>query len=108
MSLVAADTDEDAHWLAGSEQLKTISRRYGRRILLPPPEDAAAYPYDEADRDALAARSESVLVGSPETLTARLDALLAATGTGELMVRTLVHDHAARRRSYELLSRIVG
>ena len=108
VSLVAADTDEDAHWLAGSEQLKTISRRYGRRILLPPPEDAAAYPYDEADRDALAARSESVLVGSPETLTARLDALLAATGTGELMVRTLVHDHAARRRSYELLSRIVG
>lgn len=108
VSVVVADTDERAHWLAGSEQLKTISRRHGRRILLPPPEDAAAHSYSDADRSEVAERSQQVLVGSPETVRAKLDTVLAETGTEELMVRTLVHDHAARRRSYELLARIVG
>lgn len=106
VSVVAADTDERAAWLAGSEQLKTIGRNHGRRILLPPPDDAAAYPYSDEDRAVLAARSGSVLVGSPDTIRSELAALLDVTDTDEIMVRTLVHEHQSRRRSYELVSTI--
>jgi alkanesulfonate monooxygenase SsuD/methylene tetrahydromethanopterin reductase-like flavin-dependent oxidoreductase (luciferase family) len=45
-----------------------------------------------------------VLTGSPATLRTRLAELAARYGVDELMVVTIVHDPAARRRSYELLA----
>jgi alkanesulfonate monooxygenase SsuD/methylene tetrahydromethanopterin reductase-like flavin-dependent oxidoreductase (luciferase family) len=44
------------------------------------------------------------VVGSSELVKARLLALIEATRADELMVTTMVYDHAARRRSYELLA----
>ncbi|HEY3686062.1 MAG TPA: LLM class flavin-dependent oxidoreductase [Streptosporangiaceae bacterium] len=108
VSVIAADTDERAEWLAGPTRLKVLSRLRGNRILLPSPEDAAAYPYTAADRTEIAARSGGVLTGSPATLRGHLRALLAATGTDELMVTTPVYDHADRRRSYELVAEIAA
>jgi hypothetical protein len=34
----------------------------------------------------------------------QLSRLAEETDVGEIMVMTLIHDHAARRRSYELLA----
>ena len=34
----------------------------------------------------------------------RLQALVEATRADELMITTMVYDHAARRRSYELMA----
>lgn len=104
MSVIAADTDERAEWLAGSTRLKTLSRVRGKRILLPSPEDAVSYPYTSADREEIAARSHSVVVGSPTTVRSKLDSVLDDTGADEIMVTTPVYNHADRRRSYELLS----
>jgi luciferase family oxidoreductase group 1 len=108
VSVIAADTDERAEWLAGPTRLKVLSRLRGARILLPSPEDAAAYPYTGADRAEIAARSGGVLTGSPATLRGPLRALLSATGADELMVTTPVYDHADRRRSYELVGEIAA
>ncbi|MCO5974072.1 LLM class flavin-dependent oxidoreductase [Actinoallomurus soli] len=106
VSVIAADTDERAEWLAGPLRLKLLSRAQGRRILLPRPEEAAAHPYTDADRVEIAERTKGVVVGSPETVRRRLQRLLDETGADELMVTTPVYDHADRRRSYELLGGI--
>lgn len=106
VSVIAAEDDERAEWLAGSTRLKVLSRVRGTRILLPSPEDAAAHPYTDDDRAELAARSGSVLTGSPDTVAKHLRAVLDDTGTGELMVTTPVYHHADRRRSYEILAAI--
>ncbi|WP_158885888.1 LLM class flavin-dependent oxidoreductase [Amycolatopsis anabasis] len=106
VSVIAADTDERAEWLAGSTRLKVLSRVRGNRIRLPSPEDAAAYPYTDDDRAEIAARSGSVLTGSPETVAKNLQTVLDDTGAGELMVTTPVYHHADRRRSYELVAGI--
>lgn len=106
VSVIAAEEDERAHWLAGSTRLKVLSRVRGNRILLPSPEDAAAYPYTDDDRAEIAARSDGVLVGSPETVTKHLQSVLDDTGTAELMVTTPVYHHPDRRRSYELVASI--
>jgi len=37
-----------------------------------------------------------------------LDPLIEATKADELMVTTMIYDHDARRRSYELLTRAFG
>ncbi|AXB48327.1 LLM class flavin-dependent oxidoreductase [Amycolatopsis albispora] len=104
LSVIAAETDERAEWLAGSTRLKVLSRIRGTRIQLPSPEDAAAYPYTADDRAEIAIRSRSVLSGGPETVAAGLREVREATGTGEFMVTTPVYHHADRRRSYELLA----
>ncbi len=47
-------------------------------------------------------------LGSPETVTAQLTALLERTGADELMLTTMVYDIAARIRSYELVAEQVA
>ncbi|MFC0432467.1 LLM class flavin-dependent oxidoreductase [Kutzneria buriramensis] len=106
VSVIVADTDAEAEYLAGSTRLKVLSRVRGRRIQLPSAADAAAYPYTDDDRAEIAARSGGVLVGSPDTVRELLQAVVEETGTTELMLTTPVHDHAARRRSYELVAKI--
>jgi luciferase family oxidoreductase group 1 len=106
VSVIAAEDDERAEWLAGSTRLKVLSRIRGKRILLPSPEDAAVYPYTDADRAEITARSSGVLVGSPETVAKHLQKVLDHTGTRELMVTTPVYHHADRRQSYELVAAI--
>ncbi|MGH3628734.1 MAG: LLM class flavin-dependent oxidoreductase [Sciscionella sp.] len=104
VSVIAAQTDERAEWLAGSTRLKVLSRIRGRRILLPSPDHAASYPYTEDDRTQIAAQSSGVLVGSPDTVRKALQNLLHTTQAHELMVTTPVYDHHDRRRSYEFIS----
>ncbi|MEV0996632.1 LLM class flavin-dependent oxidoreductase [Nonomuraea sp. NPDC050202] len=106
VSVIAAEDDERAQWLAGPIRLKVLSRARGSRILLPSPEEAAAYPYTGDDRDEIAARAGAVLVGSPATVAEHLQAVLDGTGTDELMITTPVYDHADRRRSYELIASV--
>ncbi|MDX8028934.1 LLM class flavin-dependent oxidoreductase [Lentzea sp. BCCO 10_0856] len=97
VSVICAEDDERAEWLAGPIRAKVRSRGEGNRILLPSPEDTPAQPDDGR-----------VLVGGPETITRRLQAVLDETGTEELMITTPVHHHADRRRSYELIASISG
>ncbi len=104
VSVIAAEDDERAEWLTGSTRLKVLSRHRGTRILLPSPEEAAAYPYTDADRAEIA--THKVIAGGPATVTKHLQTILDETHTTELMVTTPVYDHTARRRSYELLATI--
>lgn len=99
VSVIAADSDERAEWLAGPIRTKVRSRAEGNRILLPSPEDAAAHPNPDDGR---------VLVGGPAAITRRLQAVLDETGTEELMITTPIYHHADRRRSYEVVAAIAA
>ena len=45
-----------------------------------------------------------MFAGTPATVLERLTPLIEATKADELMVTTMIYDHAARRHSYELLA----
>jgi alkanesulfonate monooxygenase SsuD/methylene tetrahydromethanopterin reductase-like flavin-dependent oxidoreductase (luciferase family) len=47
---------------------------------------------------------ERLAVGSAGTVKNRLLALAESTRADELMITTMLYDHAARRHSYELLA----
>lgn len=104
VSVIAAETDERAYWLAGPSRLKFLGRTLGRRMLLPSPEKAAAYTFTDDDRAVIDERFAGVVVGSAATVVAELDALLRDSAADELMIKTEVFDHADRRRCYELLA----
>ncbi len=108
VSVLAAETDERARYLAGPSGLTFLSLRKGRPVPLPTPEEAAAYPYTDMERLFVEDRFSSSIIGSPETVHKGLETLLADSGADELMITTMVHDHADRVRSYELVTDLTG
>ncbi|MGN9808609.1 LLM class flavin-dependent oxidoreductase [Micromonospora sp. BQ11] len=108
VNAVCAETDERAEWLAGPAGLSFLRLRSGRPEPLASPEDAAAYPYTEVEREFMAQRREGQATGSPETVARQLGDLLARTGADELMLTTLVYDVADRVRSFELIAEKVA
>ena len=104
VGVICAETDERARWLAGPSGLTFLSLRRGRPIPLPTPEEAAEYPYTDLDRQFLAERFGSNIIGSPETVRKEMEKLLADTDADELMLTTMVHGLPDRIRSYELVA----
>jgi luciferase family oxidoreductase group 1 len=101
---VCGDTDEEADRLAATVDLNFARRRKGEYLPLASPEEAAAYEYSPIDRQRVAYNRARMFVGSQATILARLEPLLSATQADELMVTSMIYDHAARRHSYELLA----
>ena len=104
--VVCADTDEEAERLASTVDLNFVRRAKGEFQPLASPEEAAAYDYTPVDRARIARNRARVSVGSPATVKAKLMPLIEATKTDELMVTSMLFDHAARKRSYELLAKV--
>jgi len=108
VSVVCADTDEHAHWLAGPGALAFLRLRQGRPGKYPTPEEAATYDYTPWERAAADDRLRSAIIGSPATVREGLAQLAERTGADELMVTTMVHAHADRIRSFELVAEVAG
>nr|WP_091076397.1 LLM class flavin-dependent oxidoreductase [Micromonospora nigra] len=104
VNVVCAETDERAQWLAGPAGLSFLRLRSGRPEPLATPQEAAAYPYTDVEREFLAQRRDGQATGSPETVRRQLGELLGRTGADELMLTTLVYDVADRVRSFELVA----
>ena len=49
-----------------------------------------------------------LFIGTKTTVLERLAAMIDATKADEVMVTTMIYDHGARRRSYELLAEAFG
>jgi luciferase family oxidoreductase group 1 len=101
---IAADSDAEAERIAASAQLHYVRRAQGEYLPLESPEAAAAYPYTAVDRERMTRQRARLAIGSALTVKDRLLTLAEATRADELMITTMIYDHAARRHSYELLA----
>ena len=109
MTVVAADTDEEAHFLRTSILQSFVNRRRGGMPgKLPPPvadfEDQVA-PHERAMiEEALSCSA----VGAPDTVEREIAAFVERTGADEVMITANIHDHAKRLRSFELVAGMMG
>jgi luciferase family oxidoreductase group 1 len=108
VAAICADTDAEAERLASSADLNVLRRNRGEYGPLPSPEEALAYEYSPAERDAIRRNRQRLFVGSRETIRKLLDPLLTATKADELMITAAVFDHGAKLHSYELLAQEFG
>jgi len=99
-AVLTAATDEEAAWFAAPAQLMTLAIRTGRLVPLLSPELAASHP----DLAAAKQMPSNRIVGAPDTVVARLEALLDETAANEIMVFTFTHGIDERIRSLELLA----
>ena len=105
---VCADSDAEAERLASTIDLNFVRRSRGEYLPLASPEEATAYPYSPAERGLIARNRARLFVGAKPTILQQLAPMIAATKADEVMVTTMIYDHAARRHSYELLAQAFG
>jgi luciferase family oxidoreductase group 1 len=99
-----APTDAEARFLFTSLQQSFLNLRRGRPGKLPRPVEDMESRLDPHGRAMLAHSLACAIVGGPETVRRGLADFAAGTGADELMVTAAIHDHAARKRSYEILA----
>ncbi|MFP5318774.1 MAG: MsnO8 family LLM class oxidoreductase [Acidimicrobiia bacterium] len=106
VAAVCAETDGEAERLATSATAwRSGPEGAGRGPLLPPEQAAAAVAAAPAVERARAEQARAgMVVGAPVRVREELTGMAADLEAGELIVVTVCHDLAARRRSYELLA----
>jgi luciferase family oxidoreductase group 1 len=99
---ICAETDEEAERLASSGRMTFTLLRQGRLIPVPPPEKALRF---LRTTENVARRG---VIGSPETVRAGIEEIASRYVADEVIVVTITYDHAARKRSYELIAEAFG
>ena len=102
---IAAPTSEEAERLAAPARMMFAHLVAGTPIPVPPVEEALAWL--EAN-PAANRRQRRTVLGTPAEVRRGLDEVAADYGADELMLVNILPDHAARRRSYELLAAEYG
>ncbi len=101
--VICAEDDEQAQRLAASGRMTFTLLRRGQLIAVPPPEQALRF-LELDDRSGQPRSERRAVVGSPETVRAQLQEVIASYGAEEVIVVSITYEHATRRRSYELLA----
>jgi luciferase family oxidoreductase group 1 len=106
VNVVAAETDEQARFLATSGRESLANLRRGMPTKLPPPnrdfeKDVAAVgtlPLEEINSIAM--------IGSASTVLDGVRRFIALTAPDELMIVSHIYDHGARIRSFEIVAEV--
>lgn len=104
ITVVAAETDEEARFLFSSLQQAFVNLRTGNPSPLPPPVEGMDERLGEHGRAALSMALKWAVVGGPETVRAGLARFLEHTQADELMVTAQIYDQGARMRSFEIVA----
>jgi luciferase family oxidoreductase group 1 len=106
VNVVAAETDEDARFLATSGRQSFANLRRGMPTRLPPPNRAFEKEVVPFGAVTLEEVHSIAMVGSASTVLEGFRRFIALTAPDELMVVSHIFDHSARVRSYELTAQI--
>ena len=107
LNVVAADSDAEAAWLFTSMQQQFIRLRRGTPGKLPPPIDPDHAPWSRDEKLMIAHTLRYSVVGAPDTVVRGLHWFIETTKADEIMVTGHIYDHAARLRSFEIVSRLL-
>jgi luciferase family oxidoreductase group 1 len=103
-SVIAADSADEAAWLAGPSRVVSIGLLTNRLAPIVTPEEAERM-LAGIDDERLATLRGTQVTGTGEQAAERLRRLAERTGADELMVTATAHDGAVRERSLELLAK---
>ncbi|WP_036717529.1 LLM class flavin-dependent oxidoreductase [Paenibacillus harenae] len=104
VNVIAADSDEEAEYLATSMQQLFLSFIRNTRGPLPAPVRNMDTMWSEQEKAALQQQLGSSIIGGPETVRNKLKQYIEATQADEIMVAAHIYDHRARLRSYEIIA----
>jgi luciferase family oxidoreductase group 1 len=105
--IVAAETDDEAKYLATSSSLRFLKLVRSEPIFLPRPVPSMDGLWSDAEKQIVGSKLKVAIVGGAETVRHKLIAFLDDTQADELMITSDVYDHQARLRSYEIAAAVM-
>ncbi len=106
LNIVAAETDDEAEYLATSQTQSFLKLIRGTPGKIPPPVADMNSIWNAQEKALVASRTGGSIIGSKETVKRKLEEFLEATNADEIMVNAMIFDHAKRLRSYEIIAEI--
>ena len=104
INIIAADTDEEAKFLASSFYRLALGIVTNERKPLQPPIANMDTVWKEFEKQTVLQMMKYSFIGSPETIKKNLESFLDETEVDELMVASYVYDNDAKIHSYELIA----
>lgn len=104
-NVIAADTDEEAQFLATSLQQQFLHLSQGISAKFQPPTDKGFSDYERA----LFSRSLdslTTIIGSKKTVQQKLEILIEQTNANELIINSPIYDYEARLRSFAIIAEL--
>ncbi|HYO05378.1 MAG TPA: LLM class flavin-dependent oxidoreductase [Phototrophicaceae bacterium] len=106
VNVVAANTDKDANHLFTSLQLIVLGMIRGEHMPLHPPVNDIDTFWSRQEKHAVDQMLKYSFVGGLDTVKKNLRSFIDGTQIDEVMAVSHIYEHAARLRSYEILSSI--
>jgi luciferase family oxidoreductase group 1 len=104
VTAICADTEAEAQRIAASARMVRRLLRQGTLVPIPPPDEAQSWLDANPPSGPPLPGLRRGIVGPPELVREGLLQVAAEYEADEVMVLTITHDHADRRRSYELIA----
>jgi luciferase family oxidoreductase group 1 len=101
--VICAEDEEQARRLAASGRMTFTLLRRGQLIAVPPPDEALKF-LEQDDRSGQPRSERRAVLGSPASVRAQIEEVVASYGAEEAIVVSITYEHDARRRSYEFLA----
>jgi luciferase family oxidoreductase group 1 len=105
-NVFAADTDAEAKVLVTSMQQAFVNLRSGTPKKLAPPVPGYYENLHPHDRSILDEVLSCSAIGAPDTVRRELKAFADRTGADEIIVASMIYDHSARLRSYQIAAEV--
>src|SRR5580692_9832397 len=105
---ICADTDEEAERLSLSFRMMMTLLFRGQSIQVPTVEKARQFLEEEGLLVNQVPVGRRIITGTPGRVRAEIEAVARDYEAEEVLIVNIVHDHAARRRSYELIAKEFG
>jgi luciferase family oxidoreductase group 1 len=104
INVVAAETDEEANYLATTLYTSFLNVIRGTAKQMQPPTDDIENKWNASEKYAVQQMLRYAFIGNAKTIEKQLGAFINETQVDELMVTSHIYDHQLRVRSYEILA----
>jgi len=105
LNVIAAETDEHAEYLSSSLLQQFLGMVRGKRGKMQPPRNIEEL-WTEQEKIGVNQSLRARVVGSPETVKAKLEEFVSTNQVNELMINSPIFDHQERLKSYEIVANI--
>ncbi|MFH5884244.1 LLM class flavin-dependent oxidoreductase [Halalkalibaculum sp. DA3122] len=107
VNVVAADTDQQAEYLATSLKQMFMGVVTGERKPMPPPVDDMSTVWNTRQKMAVEQMLKYTFIGSGETIKGKVAKFVEQTAADELMIATYIFDHKQRLKSHRIFAEIM-
>lgn len=104
LTVMAADSVDEAHYLATSEAQQVLSLLHGRPDKLQPPVQNMDALWHGHEKALISKQLDFGIIGDQATIRQKLPAIYEATQADEFIITSHIYDHQARLRSYEIMA----